>query len=113
MSISFYGLDAEGKPIAQDVEDPKYLNMCASNAVTLLDALGLKSEVDEDPGIYGEVSMDKALDAVRRCRRNFVERLRAIQVPKDRNDYFLGRLLNFEQCILELQRLGAQKVYWG
>ena len=113
MSLSFYGIDAEGKPLAQDVEDPKYLNMCASNAVTLLDAMGLKSEVGEDPGIFGEVSTEKALDAVWRCRRNFVERLSAIQVPEDRNDYFLMRLLNFEQCVRELQRLGAKKVCWA
>jgi hypothetical protein len=112
MSISFYGLDAEGKPIAQDVEDPKYLNMCAGNAVVLLKALGLESEVEEDPGIYGEVSMEKALAAVQRGQGVFIDRLVSFAMPYN-EEYFLRRFADFEACINELKRLGAKKLYWG
>jgi hypothetical protein len=111
VSISFYGLDAEGKPIAQDVEDPRYLNMCAGNAVALLNALGLKSEVDEDPGIYGVIGMDKVLEAVKCPRMDFFNRLRELGLRD--TEYFMRRFGDFEACVNELKRLGAQKVYWG
>ena len=60
MSVSFYGLTADRKPIGLDIEDPAHLNMASSNARAFLLFIGI--EPGADPS--GEVTMPEARRSV-------------------------------------------------
>jgi len=124
MSISFYGLTEDNKPIMLDQEDPAFLNMNNGNAHSFLAFLGL-------PGCHecsGDATMPDARRAIMRARATFEKkvgnfiregsdtqrpgRARVIQGGNDEN-YFARRIDDFEKFLNTVADKGAVSIYWA
>jgi hypothetical protein len=125
MSVSFYGLTADKKPIMLDFEtDPAHLNMASGNARTFLEFLGL--EPGEEPS--GDCTMPEARRAVIRAKATFERKVGSFtregsdtQRPGRARvvmgalgeDYFEHRLNNFERFLNAVAQQGAVSIYWA
>ncbi len=124
MSVSFYGLDAEGRRITLDIAHPASLNMANGNARNVLEFLGL----DPGDGPSGEVSLVEARRAVIRARATFGRRAPTfIRPPTDTRrpgrarvivagideDYLVRRLDDFERFLAAVATKGAISIRWG
>jgi hypothetical protein len=124
MSISFYGLTADKKPIMLEHEDPAYLSMNNGNAHSFLAFLGL-------PGFYepsGDASLPDARRAIMRARATFDRKVgnfirqgsdtkrpgwcRVIHGGHDES-YFARRIEDFERFLNAVVERGATSIYWA
>lgn len=124
MSISFYGLTADEKPIMLDHEDPAFLNMNNGNAHSFLAFLGLPD--CHEPS--GDASLPDARRAIMRARATFEKKVgnftregsdtkrpgqcRVIQGGNDES-YFARRLDDFEKFLNTVVEKGAVSIYWA
>jgi hypothetical protein len=125
MSVSFYGMTADGEPVALDFEtDAAHLNIASANARSFLAFLGL------EPGehLSGEVGMPEARRAIMRARATFERRVggftrrgtdtkrpglcRVIEGGIDAG-YFARRIDDFEAFLDAMAAKGAKAIYWG
>ncbi len=124
MSISFYGLTADEKPIMLDFEDPAHLNMNNGNAHAFLAFLDLPD--CHEPS--GDASLPDARRAIMRARATFEKKVgnfiregsdtqrpgqcRVIQGGNDES-YFARRLDDFEKFLNTVVEKGAVSIYWA
>lgn len=124
MSISFYGMTADEKPIMLDIEDPAYLNMNSANGRSFLEFLG----IEPGPEPSGECTMPEARRAIMRARATFDRHAskftrngsdtkrpgqpRVISGGID-EDYLALRLDSFEKFLNAVAEKGAVSIYWA
>ena len=124
MSISFYGMKPDGKPISLDDEDPAFLNMASANGRAFLNFLGI------DPGdeLTGEFPLPEARRAAIKARALFDkkagEHTREASDTKRPGharfisggidvDYLARRLDAFDLFLKAVAEKGATSIYWA
>jgi hypothetical protein len=124
MSVSFYEMTADRRPVALDIDDCAHLNLASANARAFLLFLGIEPGDD----LSGETTLPEARRAVMRARATFDRtvggfvrqgrdtrrpgRCRVIQGGIDEG-YLARRIDDFEAFLDAVAERGARSIYWA